>query len=285
MHEISNGLIKVGVNTFGAELEYIKVNNINILWKRNDLWGAQSPVLFPIIGALKDGYYFYEGKRYEIQPHGFVKGMFFEVAHLDKNKIILSQKYNEETLKCYPYKFELLITYLIIENSLKIIFEIKNLDIKDLPFSIGIHPGFSYNGLENLLGKDYQLKFYPNKVDEVVFSPTFVLGKTKSEINYKTFNDMSIDLSTKRTICLEGVNTLEIQSKKNKLIFKNEMSYMAFWQKNPEYVPEFMCIEAWEGIPDEEVKNCRNLCDKLGNIILKKNESFKKEFEIKYEEE
>ena len=46
-----------------------------------------------------------------------------------------------------------------------------------------------------------------------------------------------------------------------------------------------MCIEAWEVIPDEDVKISRDLCDKLGNVILKKNKSFKKEFEIKYEEE
>ena len=235
MYEISNGNIRVGVNSFGAELEYIKINDIDILWAKSDLWNAQSPVLFPIIGALKDGYYSYEGKRYEMTPHGFVKGVLFEVAHLDKNKIVLSKTYDEETLKCFPYKFELLVTYLITENSLKMIFQINNLDINDLPFSIGVHPGFSYKGLNELLGNDYELSFSPNNVGEVLFSPSFVLGKTQSNINFKTFEEMSKDLSIKRTICLKGLNTLEIQSKKNKLIFNNEMSYMAFWQKNPEY--------------------------------------------------
>ena len=285
MYEISNGIINVGVNTFGAELEYVKINNINILWKKNNLWNAQSPVLFPVIGALKDGYYSYEGKRYEMQPHGFVKDMYFEVAHLDKNKIILLKKFNDETLKLYPYQFELLITYLIEDNSLKMIFEVKNLGDNELPFAIGVHPGFSYDGLNALFEDEYKLRFTPDKVDEVLFSPSFVVGEIISEINYKTFNEMSLDLSTKRTICLKDIDTLEIQSENKKLIFKNEMSYMAFWQKNPEYKPEFMCIEAWEGIPDEDIKNSRELCDKLGNIVLEKNKTFKKTFEIIYEED
>ena len=49
MIEIKNELISVGINIDGAELEYIKIKGINILWEREDLWMEQSPILKNII--------------------------------------------------------------------------------------------------------------------------------------------------------------------------------------------------------------------------------------------
>ena len=282
MYEISSGLMRVGINPIGAELEYLKINNINILWEKGELWNSQSPILFPIIGALKNGFYSYQDQRYEIKVHGFVKDMSFEVAHLDNDKIILSKKFDENTLLQYPFKFEFLITYHVDNNSLNVIFEIVNLDNKDMSFSIGIHPGFSYKGLNKLFNDSIKFRMNPDNLNEVVFSPSFVKGIEESKINYNTFEELSNDLSIKRTICLEGLKKFEIYSKEHKLIINNNMSYMAFWQKNPETNPEFICIEGWEGLPDEDVKPDFNILNKLGNKIVKQNEKFVTNFEIIY---
>ena len=282
MYEISSGLMKVGINPIGAELEYIKIKDINVLWERSDLWNSQSPILFPIIGALREGFYFYQGQRYEMKVHGFVKDMTFEVAHLDNNKIVLSKKYDDSTLMQFPFKFELLITYRVNNDSLNVEFEIKNLDVKDMSFSIGIHPGFSYKGLQELLGDSVKFRMIPNKLNEIIFSPSFVKGKELSKINYNTFDEMSKDLSIKRTICLEGLKKFEIYSEKHKLLINNNMSYMAFWQKNPEFNPEFICIEGWEGIPDMEAISDFDIYKKSGNKIIKENEKFVTSFEIIY---
>lgn len=281
MYEITGGIFKVGINPIGAELEYIKINNIDILWQRNDVWNAQSPVLFPNIGCFKDGSYSYQGKKYELEPHGFVKNTLFEVAYLDNNKITLSKTYDKFSLSKYPFKFELLISYMINNNSLNIEFEIINLDDKDITFSIGIHPGFTFEGLNSILGEDYKFKFNED-VKEVFFSPTFVTGIGENTVNYNTFKGMSDDLITKRTICLKGIKEFEIYNTYHKLIFINNMSYMAFWHKKEKLDSKFICIEAWEGLPDMDVKESDDILCKEGNIIIKKMETFKTSFKIIY---
>ena len=283
MYEISNNTFKVGINPLGAELEYVKINNINILWERSELWNAQSPVLFPVIGCLKDGFYSYQGQRYELPVHGFVKNMNFEVADLDKNKITLFKTFDENTLKVYPFKFKLLVTYELINNSLDMKFEVKNLDNKDITFSVGVHPGFTHDGLAKILEGDYKFNYLANDLKEVFFTPTFVKEIGESTINYNTFEEMSDDLEIKRTICLKGINEFNIYSNKHKLKFINEMPFMAFWHKKQNSNPIFICVEAWDGIPDEDLKEDYDLFKKLGNVILKEKQSYTKSFKIIYE--
>ena len=52
---IDNGIIKVGVKSFGATLTSIasKKSGYEFLWQGNPtVWNGQSPILFPIIGKL-----------------------------------------------------------------------------------------------------------------------------------------------------------------------------------------------------------------------------------------
>lgn len=63
MIKIQNNHFKLEISTLGAEMKALYINDINILWKANELWNSQSPVLFPIIGSLKDGYYIYNEKN------------------------------------------------------------------------------------------------------------------------------------------------------------------------------------------------------------------------------
>ncbi len=283
MYEISNDIFKVGINTLGAELEYIKINNIDILWHGKELWNAKSPVLFPVIGCLKDGFYSYQGQRYELPVHGFVKDMEFEVADLDKNKITLSINYDENTLKAYPFKFKFLVTYELNNNSLNIKFDVINLDNKDITFSVGVHPGFIHEGLAKILDGNYKFNYQANNLKEVFFTPTFVKNIGDNTVNYNTFEEMSDDLEIKRTICLKGIKEFDIYSDKHKLRFINDMSFMAFWHKKFNLDPKFICVEAWEGIPDEDIKSDCDIFKKLGNVILEENKSYTTNFEIIYE--
>ena len=60
IHYIENEQIRIGVKEFGAELTsfYNKQNHTEYLWQGDsEIWGGQSPVLFPIIGRLKDDRY------------------------------------------------------------------------------------------------------------------------------------------------------------------------------------------------------------------------------------
>lgn len=251
MIKIQNNHFCLGISPIGAELDFLYVNDVNILWQKNALWGRQSPVLFPIIGSLKDGYYLYENQRYEMPVHGFVKDKSFVVEQSTSNVLRLVTKHTEETLQMYPFKFELSITYALIHKTLKVILEVKNIDDKPIYFSIGMHPGFSYYGLRDFFEEKFGLLFHPTSVPFVNFSPTFVSGLEEHQIKEQSFEELSKVLMEKRTLCYEGLNAIEIKSKNKSILIENDMSHLAFWQKNPEN-PEFICIEPWHGLPDFE---------------------------------
>ncbi len=57
-----------------------------------------------------------------------------------KNSISFELKYSEDTLKVYPFKFSLIIKYTLNDINLSIDYIVKNLDNKEMYFSIGAHP-------------------------------------------------------------------------------------------------------------------------------------------------
>ena len=52
-----------------------------------------------------------DGKTYELPQHGLARVREFSVKNLENNKIIYELLYSEDTLKVYPYKFSLCISY------------------------------------------------------------------------------------------------------------------------------------------------------------------------------
>ena len=102
---LSNEFCSVSINTKGAELNSIKNSQTKTeyIWNGNpDFWGKHSPVLFPIVGALKDDCYFYEGKKYNLSRHGFARDFEFEVIESSSNAASFLLKQNSEIVKKYP---------------------------------------------------------------------------------------------------------------------------------------------------------------------------------------
>ena len=76
IHRLENELLSVGIKSIGAELCSIinRLSNTEHIWQGDAaFWGSHAPILFPIIGALKDNTYFFEGKEYHLPKHGFFR--------------------------------------------------------------------------------------------------------------------------------------------------------------------------------------------------------------------
>ena len=76
MLTIQNSSIKISVTKIGAELcsLFSKEKNVEFMWQANPaIWGSHAPVLFPIIGCLKDGKFVLEGNAYSVPKHGFIR--------------------------------------------------------------------------------------------------------------------------------------------------------------------------------------------------------------------
>ena len=148
-------MLKIKSKKQGAELTSILKDGNEMLFDGKTFWNRQSPILFPIVGQIKDGKTQIEGKIYEMSQHGFARDMEFE--EIEENHYVL--KYNEQTLEKYPYKFELHVIYKIVGDALQVTYEVKNIDDKKIYFGIGGHPAFKCDYSTG----DYEIVFEQNE--------------------------------------------------------------------------------------------------------------------------
>ena len=71
-------MIEIKTINKGAELVSVKFNGIEKMHDGESFWNRHSPVLFPIVGKLKNGKTIINGKEYEMGQHGFARDMEFE---------------------------------------------------------------------------------------------------------------------------------------------------------------------------------------------------------------
>jgi galactose mutarotase-like enzyme len=264
MNIIENDFLKVEIADKGAEIKKIinKKNNQNYIWKGDsDYWGKTAPVLFPFIGGQKNGKFIAERKEYSQLKHGFARDNDFKVIEKNQTKIKYLFSYSEDTLKQYPFKFNLYIIYTLDENRLKTEYIVENLDNKEMYFSIGAHPAFSLLVNENIKYEDYYLEFEQEEELKSFIIDGVLLKKEKVNLG-------------KRKI-------LELKNKKDnrqvKVIF-DKFPYLALWNV---VNAEFVCIEPWCGVNDFTDFN-GELKDKIGVEKLEELGKFKREliFEI-----
>ena len=256
------------MSTTGAELLSVKKQNEEYIWTGDpEIWALHSPLLFPICGVVKDNKYIYDGKEYNMKIHGYGRFLEFEVESQKENKIVFLHRYDEETLKCYPFKYELRVIYTLVDSSLKVEYNVKNLSSSAMYFSIGAHEG--YNCPEGI--EEYSVIFQ-EKEDLVhnIYNDGLLEYETKNigngaielPLKYDYFKDNALtflNLKSKE-FCLINRKTGKII----KLKIDNNHSSFSIWtrQGNP-----YICLEPWCGMPDF-VDSDSNIKNKNGIIIL-----------------
>lgn len=144
-HRLKNDRITICVDEFGAELHSLKCNATNqeYLWHGDaTYWGRRSPVLFPIVGSLKNKRFVHEGTTYTMNQHGFARDMMFTVQKQSEHSITLELCSSDTTRTSYPFDFVLLITYTLDESTVHVHWEVENTNDHTMYFSIGGHPAF-----------------------------------------------------------------------------------------------------------------------------------------------
>lgn len=159
---ISNNILSASFNSLGAELFSLKesISKHKYVWEGNSqFWEKHVPILFPIIGVLKNNSFFHNHKDFKMSRHGFARDEEFEIKNKTENNVKFALFSNKITKARFPFDFELLIKYQLSEITLETIFTIINTGNETLPFSIGGHPAFA---LQEEFEK-YSLKFEKNE--------------------------------------------------------------------------------------------------------------------------
>lgn len=283
-------MLKIQSKKSGAELTSIQYNGKEMLFQGakvldsngNIYWKRQAPILFPIVGQLKNSQTQIEDKKYEMSQHGFARDMDFEEISKTENEHHYILKYNEETLKKYPYKFELHIIYEIIGDTLTVTYKVKNIDDKTIYFGLGGHPAFNCN--------------YNNGEYEIAFS------EQEDEIEFLKLKNGLIDTEKAQNILQDNKIYLKEDTfdndavimknlKSNKVILQNHETnqkileldftgfpYLALWSKKG---APFVCIEPWQNTADR-IDSTQIYKDKENIIELKKDKDFECKYSIKF---
>lgn len=282
INTIKNEYLSISVKDHGAELCSFKTVNENkeYLWQADpQYWGKHAPILFPIVGCLKDNQYINGDKTFEMTRHGFARDLDFDLIEKDENLLRYRLLYSEESLLKYPYKFELYVIYRLDGKQLDITYEVSNKDDKAIYFSIGAHPAFNCNINE---GNKY-LEFEKNETLEsyTINAENGLREEGKRPIGTNANRlPLSYDLFDHDALIFDSLelNSITICDKKSdervKVSFKG-FPYVGLWTPNA----PFICIEPWYGIADAIDSNNR-LEDKRGIQLLDINKTFKCNYQI-----
>ncbi len=273
VYSIKNNCIEVKVNSKGAELNSLLTSEgTELLWQASkDVWPRYAPVLFPIVGRLKNNLYNYKDNNYSLSQHGFARDKEFILVEHSDNTLKFELTADESKLELYPFHFSLIISYTLNENVLDVTYQVFNPDNKELLFSIGAHPGFSTCRKSNETLGDFILEF-PNKTrliaerldDGLLSGHTYEIQLNSGCLPLSTelFNNDALVFKNSQ------IEKVLLKSKKTKEVIElscKNWPYFGIWTKKGS--DEFVCLEPWFGITDSAIES-GILSNKEGIIVL-----------------
>lgn len=275
---LKNKHCTVTINHKGAELISFTKNGIDCIWSVDEkFWNKTSPILFPIVGRLKNDTYLLNDKKYTLNRHGFARDYVFSVKEKLENSITFSLQQNEETLKRYPFNFELQLKYTLENSTLTLQYFVINNSNEKMPFSIGAHPAFSItNNFE-----DYALQFDSHDTFETHHLENDLFnGKTSIIPSNGNLIPLNYGLFEKDALVFKNLESKTVTLiKNNKAVLSinfREFTFLGIWTKKN---APFICIEPWVGHADESTAT-GNIVEKKNITILNAKESFNCKFSI-----
>ncbi len=260
IYNIQSDKFQVSIHQSGLELSSIKhkKTGTEYLWQGDsNYWTGQAPVLFPIIGALKNGTTLFDGKPYQIPKHGIIRHSTKAkvTEHLD-DSITFQFHWDEETLHQFPFRFIFNLSFSLKGNQLNVTHTIHNADKEPMPYQLGAHPAFNCPLNNQGEYSDYFLEFPVNETAQTWLiddnglltdstEPIFDSSKILRLHNHLFDNDALIfkDLNSK-SVTLKSDELGEILR-----VDFDDFPYLGIWAKPG---APFICIEPWHGITDHQ---------------------------------
>ena len=263
METIKNEHLTVCVSEMGAELQSIKDSEgREYLWQGGEKWPRRSPILFPIVCRVNDDTYTVDGKEYHLPRHGFARDTKFKLIAQGEHKVTYALHESEETLKVYPYRFNLAVSYRLSGNKIHVVWHVENTDCREIHFQIGGHPAFLAPGCKededlkgviqllpsNLKSQNSKLKSLKSYIDGSHEMTEIELDQVKDGLipfNDEFFANDSVKIHDCQTheACLldtDGSPAVTVDYK---------CPIIAFWSPYQKKAP-FVCIEPWYGLGD-----------------------------------
>ena len=289
-YTIKNNMIEVVISDHGAEVQSVKGAHTGeeYMWQADpEIWGRHAPVLFPIVGRLKNDEYTYQGKTYHMGQHGFARDCDFEVENHTQESITFLLKDNEKTREMYPFKFEFRVNYNLMNNLLEENFSVVNKSDETMIFGVGGHPGFNLpvnNGEEK---EDYYFDMHPSIARvKIPLKGAYLDWNNRSLASTDSFIGLSDELFKDDALIYElhgHDNKVSLRTDKSKFhinVWTRNAPYVGIWSQYPK-TANYVCIEPWWGIADREDAD-GELEHKYGMNHLEPGKEYQAGFSITY---
>ena len=291
---ISNGSLTASIDTMGAQLMSLRKGESEYLWQGDsNWWPRRAPILFPIVGVLKDSKAESAEGTISLARHGLARLNQFEVVEQNPSSVTLQLQSTEETRKAYPYDFELKLIFSVDGDTLTQSYKVTNPANVVLPFTLGAHPAFNIPipGVEAASLDQYHLSFTRSWTS---YGPSIT---DEGLCDYTTPQRLIMDSDTlplswelidrEKTITLEDVPDRRITLAANaeassethgiQIDFEG-FDYLGIWSAAPGC--PFVALEPWCGIAD--TVDCDGIFEhKPGIISLEPGQSIAKTMSIK----
>ena len=254
LFQISNDKITIQVDSMGAELKSLKdvASGREYMWHADpQYWKRTSPVLFPLVGGLKDGIYRLDGREYPMGQHGFARDMEFQLKSQVASEIWFVLESNEETMQKYPYPFTLELGYELKENTVVVKWIVKNPAKEEMYFSIGGHPAFLCPIEEGTKQTDYSIRLDAGeKVTASTLDNGLVDGKTVDHCLDQGMLSVTEHLFDGDALVIEHDQAHSVALVKPDgeayLTVTFDAPLFGIWSPPKKQAP-FICIEPWYG--------------------------------------
>ncbi len=259
MVELKNEFLKVELHPKGAEIISITgmQDGLNYMWRRDPIqWANSAPILFPIVGAVRNDQYTIDGKTYHMTQHGFARHTEFKTDQKSETQVTFTLESNDEIKKQYPYLFALNVTYTLETNKLHCEISIKNTDSKEIYFQVGGHPAFACPLLDNESSNDYYIEFSDN---ENKGRKIIDVAKRGMSRNVEPFFEnerrffVRQDLFSRDAIVLQdfvskSISLKSLNHNKSLVFYMNGFDHVGIWAAK--HVGGLIAIEPWVGHAD-----------------------------------
>lgn len=286
MIQLEHDLLRISIAEKGAELQSLFRTDLRLeyLWSGDPaFWGKFSPVLFPIVGGLKDNTYFYKGQPYQLGRHGFARDRVFDVIAQSSNHVVFGLKSDAETKKVYPFDFSFELSYTISGDTLTVGYKIINTGNEVMYASVGAHPAFRIPLTDDTQYEDWFLQFNQNeqsgqwpltKDGLIEAAPIPCLEKTQTlalnkplfygdALVFKDLQSTSISIKSQ-----QSAHGLDMQF--------DGFPFYGIWAAKD---ADFVCLEPWCGIADS-ANTDQQLINKEGIHAITAGDSFERSWSV-----
>lgn len=255
---LKNGAYSAKIDPLGAQLiSFRDDKGTEYIWQRDpEIWAKSSPLLFPIVGAARDGRLLIDGKYYPMEKHGFCKDRVFTVSEQTAHSAVLSLTDDERTRQSYPYHFRLSLRYTLSATGLlSFLYRVQNTGARELFYCIGAHPGFRCPLQKDRSFTDYSL-FFEKEEDtaSVVYDAEkacFVPEERGVILNHTKELSLAHSLFARDAVYFDrirsrAVSLLDRERGCGVRVAFPDFETAAFWTAYPAEA-SFLCIEPWNG--------------------------------------